>query len=168
MITARLPFVVAILIAGVQQDSTKAFDVSSESSLYDVRGWFAGTFRVEPSQITIVVKSGSVLATRSDPRIQVRAIIAGPSGASWKKVGSSEPQVLGGFGAGERHEVTDSPVFRISTPRGFDAQQHWLVFQFGRSDGSTTYACSERNLAGPDSLSAQRAQQLRTFYPMAC
>jgi hypothetical protein len=166
--TARLPLVVSLLVAGIPQDSTKAFDVSSESSLYDVRGRFVGTFRVEPSQITIVVKSGSVLATRADPRVEIRAIIAGPSRGSWRKVGSSEPQLLGGFGAGERREVTDSLVFRISTPSGFDAQQHWLVFQFGRSDGSTTYACSDRNLAGPDSLSAQRAQQLRTFYPMAC
>jgi len=168
VIIARLLLVALLLVAARQQDPTTAFDVSSESSLYDVRGRLTGTIRLEPSQLTIVVKSGSVLAARPDSRIEVRAIIAGPSGTSWKKVGSSEPQVLGAFRAGERHDVTDSLVFRISTPSGFEPQDHWLVFQFGRSDGSTTYACSDRNLAGPDSLSARRAQQLRTFYPMAC
>jgi hypothetical protein len=165
---ARLPLFALLLLTVRQQDSTKAFDVSSESSLYDVRGRFAGTFRLESSQLIVVVKSGSVLATRTDPRIELRAVIAGPTGGSWKKISSSEPQILGAFGAGERREFTDSLVFRISTPPGFEPQQHWLVLQFGRSDGSTTYACSDRNLAGPDSLSARRAQQLRTFYPMAC
>lgn len=168
MITAPLVLVAFLFAPTVQQDSARAFDVSSESSLYDVRGRLTGTLHVEPAQITVVVRGGSVFAARPDPRIELRAIIAGSGSRSWRKMASSESQMLGGFGAGERHELKDSLVFRIATPSGFDPQQHWLVFQFARSDGSTTYACSDRNLAGPDSLSTQRAQQLRTFYPMAC
>ena len=168
MITARVSFLELLLIPALWQDSTKTFDISSESSLYAVRGRLTGTLTVEPGQITVVVKGGSVLAATPDTRIQLRAVIAGPSGRSWRRIVLSEPQGLGSFRAKERHELKDSLVFRVATPSAFDPQHSWLVFQFGRSDGTTTYACSERNLAGPDSLSAQRAQQLRTFYPMAC
>ncbi len=144
------------------------FDVSSESSLYAVRGQFAGSVQLGPSQAAVVIKSGWVLAVTADPNIVLRAIIAGPSSRGWRKVSESEPQSLGAFNAGERKRLIDSLVFSIPFTRDLDPQRHWLAFQFAFSDGSTTYACSARNLAGPDSLSAERALQLRTMYSLAC
>lgn len=151
-----------------QQDSAQAFDVSSEASLYVVRGRLVGTFQAQSPVLRVVVKSASIFTLMADSRLQLRAVVAGASGTGWRKVLTSEPEALGAFGAGERRELRDSIVFTLSVPPGMDLQQHWLVFEFGRSDGSTTYACSERNLAGPDSLSARRAHQLRTVYPLAC
>ena|SRR5437762_7228688 len=169
MITARsLPVIAILLTAAAQQDSVKTFDVSSESSLYEVRGRLSGSIRFEPSQLMVIVRSGSVFAASPDSQIELRAIIAGASGNAWKKVVTSEARPLGAFGPRERHELKDSLVFALPIPAGFDPQQYWLVFQFAKSSASTTYACSDRNLAGPDSLSARRAQQLRTFYPIAC
>jgi len=152
----------------LQQDSSQPFDVSSESSLYAVRGRLSGTVQVQPEQVRVVVRSGSVLSVVSDPRIQLRAAIAAGTQKGWRKVAESEPQLLGSFDAGQRRELTDSIVFTVRIPSDAKPEQHWLVFQFGRADGSTTYACSARNLAGPDSLSARRAEQLRAFYPLAC
>jgi hypothetical protein len=167
-VTARLLVGAFLLLASISQNSSKTFDVSSESSLYDVRGRVNGAFHIEPSLVRVVVRGGSILSTRAELRVEVRAILAGPSGSSWRKIASSEPRSLGAFEASERRTLTDSLVFSIPIQSGFDPQQHWLAFEFGRSDGSSTYACSDRNLAGPDSLSARRAQQMRTFYPMAC
>ena len=147
---------------------SSTFDVSSESSLYVVRGQFAGSAYLGPRKVVIAIKRGSVLATVADPNILLRAVIAGTGVRGWRKVSESEPQSLGAFNAGERKELTDSLVLNIPLARDFDPQRHWLAFQFALSDAGTTYACSARNLAGPDSLSAERARQLRTFYPLAC
>ena len=155
-------------IAGSPQDATQPFAVSSESSLYAIRGRFAGTLQVQPERVRVVVKSGSVLSTVSDPAVQLRAVVATGTQRGWKRVAESKPHSLGAFDAGQRRELTDSIVFVVRIPTDAKPEQHWLVFQFRRSDGTTTYACSDRNLAGPDSLSAQRAEQLRTFYPLAC
>jgi hypothetical protein len=155
-------------VASGQQDSSRAFEISSEASQYVVKGRLTGTFRVQEAHLIVAVKSGSVLVAVADPGLMLRVIIAGPSGTSWRKVVESDPQSLGAFRGGERRDLSDSLVFSLPLPSDLNLQRHWLVFQFGRSDGSTTYACSDRNLAGPDSLSAGRAQQLRMFYPMAC
>ena len=152
----------------LQEEPPQAFAVSSESSLYAVRGRLVGTVQVHPQRVTVVVRNGSVLSIDADPGLQLRAVIATAIGTGWKRVAESEPQSLGAFDAGQRRDLTDSMVFTVKLPSGAKPDEHWLVFQFRRSDGTATYACSERNLAGPDSLSARRAQQLRTFYPLAC
>ena len=77
MNTARLSFLALLLVPAVWQDSTKTFDISSESSLYAVRGRLTGTLTLEPGQITVVVKGGSVLAATADTRVELRAVIAG-------------------------------------------------------------------------------------------
>ena len=165
----RLVFPLVIcLVASGQQELPQPFAVSAESSLYAVRGQFAGTLQVQAQRITVAVKSGSVLSTNADLGLQLRALVATATGTGWKRLAESEPQSLGAFDAGQRRELTDSMVFTVKLPSGAKPEESWLVFQFRRSDGTTTYACSERNLSGPDSLSARRAQQLRTFYPMAC
>ena len=80
----------------------------------------------------------------------------------------SDPKPLGAFAAGERRELSDSLTLTVPFPTGFDPHHQWLAFQFGSSDASTTYACSEHNLLGPDSLSSQRAEQQHRFYELAC
>ena len=144
------------------------FDISSEASLYDVRGRLTGGVYLRSDRVTITVQNGSVMVVQGDSRIQLSALIAGPTARGWSIVAQSESRDLGRFAAGERRPLTDSLVFHIVLPSGLDLQHHWLAFQFATSRGTTTYACSERNLAGPDSLAATRAQQLRTFYPAAC
>ena len=161
-----LPLICALTL--VQEESPQAFAVSSESSLYAVRGRLAGTLQVQPRRVTVVVRNGSVLSVAPDPGLQFRAVIATATPTGWKRVAESEPRSLGAFDAGQRRELTDSIVFTVKLPSGAKPEEHWLVFQFRRSDGTTTYACSDRNLSGPDSLSSARAQQLRTFYPLAC
>ena len=162
------PLFVLGCLLGPQQDTSREFAVSSESSLYAVRGRFSGSLQIQPEQVRVVVRSGSVLSAVADQEVQLRALIATGTQRGWKKVAESEPHPLGSFDAGQRRDLADSLVFEIRIPKDAKPEQHWLVFQFRRSDGTTTYACSERNLAGPDSLSANRAQQLRTFYPLAC
>ena len=150
------------------QDSVRAFDISSESSLYVVRGRLSGTYQLRPGQLTVTVSSGSVLATQADTSIQLRALVAGAGQGGWKKLAASDPVSLGTWKAGERHQLTEPLTLQVSLPASFDPSRAWLVFQFARSDGNTTYACSDQNLAGPDSFAAARAEQLKRFYPAAC
>src|SRR5689334_9677467 len=62
------------------------FVVTSESTLYAIRGRFVGEIRFTASRLSVTVTQGSVLGLGDYGDVRVAALVAGATGTGWQKV----------------------------------------------------------------------------------
>lgn len=155
-------------VAEPSPSQTRPFQVSSETSHYAVHGHFAGTFTIQRDDVLVVVTAASIVSILADSQIQLRALLAGSGAKGWAILSTSTPASLGSFADNERRDLGAALRFTLPLPSGFDPRRDWLAFEFDRSDRSTTYACADHNLMGPDSLASPRAEALQRSYETTC
>ena len=143
-------------------------EVSSETSVYAVRGHFSGTYTVTQDTLRATITEAAVISTTPVRAPKLRLLLAHSTPDGWDRVASSQPYVLGPFGLGDRRVTGDTIAFVLALPKAFDPAQHWFVFEFAFGPDMTTYACSTTNLAGPDSIAAHRARLMARNYSLGC
>ncbi len=139
-------------ISAIAPSSPVPFVVTSESTLYAIRGRFVGEMRLTASHLSVTVTQGSVLSMGDYAEVRVEALIGGATATGWRKVAEGQATGIGAVTGGHSRPLSDSLHFDILLPDGFDPAVHWLAFEFSSSgDGMgpfTTYACSRANLLG--------------------
>jgi hypothetical protein len=166
-------------------DTGQTFALSSIPSTYPLAGLIAGQIQVGADSIRVRLDTGMVRnrmpavpsgATALDS-IEVRAGVGVPDGSSWRVEALGAPVLVAAALAPGAGVAVPSSRLAVARPDGADLTARWLVLQLrahhhginGRPPGPfTTYICSDRNLAGPPAVSAERAARLERAYNQAC
>jgi hypothetical protein len=130
--------------------SPRPFHISSEAGDFGIRGTLSGTVEIQPHDLVVVVKDGTIVSSVGEEvDVTLAPMIAGPGEEQLAEiVKRGQPQTIGRFAKDERRSMNAPLTFTMPLPANFNPATQWLVFEFRLPGQRTAYVCEVGNLLG--------------------
>jgi hypothetical protein len=127
----------------------RPFHISSEAGDFGIRGTLSGTIEIQPHDLVVVVKDGTIYSLVEEVDMTLGPMIAGPGEEQLAEiVKRGRPQSIGPFAKDERRSLNAPLTFTMPLPANFNPTTQWLVFEFRLWGSRTAYVCEVGNLLG--------------------